>query len=165
MGSGKSSVARELAQLLGCELIDLDEEITSAEGRAPAQIIQEDGEPRFREMERQALVKLLQDPGEQVMALGGGTWISRANQEQIHERGATSVWLDAPFALCWKRITSTTVQRPLAPTEAAAYKLFSERIADYELADLRVPVTEQESATEIAAKIVQALAQQRNRAT
>ncbi len=73
---------------------------------------------------------------------------------------ATSVWLDAPFSLCWKRIAADGERRPLAPNEAAAFKLFSERTSCYELADLRVVVTEQKSAVEIAAEIAGALKKQ-----
>ena len=158
MGSGKSSVAKALAELLDYEMIDLDEAIESAAGRSPAAIIQEDGEARFRELERQALISSMQDDGKQVLALGGGTWMLKANRDQIQRHGATTVWLDAPFDLCWKRIAAGGDQRPLAPDETTAFKLFSERTSCYELADLRVPVTELESAEEIAAEIARTLA-------
>ena len=160
MGSGKSSVAKALAQLLGYETIDLDEAIASAEGRAAAEIIQEDGEPRFRQLEQEVLSKLLQTTGPQVVALGGGAWISEANRRLVAKQRATSVWLDAPFSLCWKRIVADPKRRPLAPNETAAQQLFSERTSCYEIADLRVVVTEQKSAEEIAAEIASALKKQ-----
>jgi shikimate kinase len=157
MGSGKSSVAQALAQLLGYEMVDLDEAIASEDSRSAAEIIQEDGEPRFRQLEQQVLRKLLQSPVPQVVALGGGAWISEANRGLVAKQRATSVWLDAPFKLCWKRIEADGEQRPLAPNEAAASKLFSERASCYELADLRVVVTAQKSAVEIATEIAGAL--------
>ena len=159
MGSGKTSVARALADLLGCEMIDLDEAIAAAEGRSPGEIIAADGEPRFRELEQQALSKLLESPGDQVVALGGGAWISETNRQLVARQCAISVWLDAPFNVCWKRIASASEQRPLAPNESAAFKLFSERTSCYELADLRVAVTEQKPPVEIATEIAEALAQ------
>lgn len=158
MGSGKSSVAKALAELLNYRVIDLDEVIESAAGRSPAAIIQEDGEARFRELERQALTSSMEDNGKQVLALGGGTWILKANRDQIQQHGAVSVWLDAPFDLCWKRIAGAVDQRPLAPDENTAFKLFSKRTSCYELADLRVAVTELKSAEEIAAEIARTLA-------
>jgi shikimate kinase len=157
MGSGKSSVAKALAQLLGCEMIDLDEAIASEDGRSAAEIIQEDGERRFRQLEQQVLSKLLQSPVSQVVALGGGAWISEANRRLVANQQATSVWLDAPFSLCWKRIEADGERRPLAPSESAAFKLFSERTSCYELADLRVVVTAQKSAVAIAGEIAGAL--------
>ncbi len=69
MGSGKSSVAKALAELLGYEMIDLDEAIASAEGRSASEIIQDDGEPRFRQLEQQVLSKLLQTPGRRSLPL------------------------------------------------------------------------------------------------
>lgn len=159
MGSGKSSVARALAERLGCEMVDLDEAISAEEGRSAGEIIAEDGEPRFRELEQQVLSKLLQTPGDQVVALGGGAWISETNRQLIASQRAISVWLDTPFNVCWKRIAAAADQRPLAPNETAAFKLFSERTSCYELADLRVAVTEQQPPVEIAAAIAEALAQ------
>ena len=159
MGSGKSSVARALADLLGCEMVDLDEAIADEEGRSASEIIAEDGEPRFRELEQEVLSKLLQTPDDQVVALGGGAWISETNRRLVAKQRAISLWLDAPFDLCWKRIEAAADQRPLAPNETAAFKLFSERTSCYELADLRIAVIEQKSPGEIAAEIAEALAQ------
>lgn len=160
MGSGKTSVARALAELLDSQMTDLDDAIEFAEGRSPSEIIAEDGEPRFRKLEQQALIKLLQTPGDQVVALGGGAWISETNRQLVVKQRAISVWLDAPFSLCWKRIVAAAADlRPLAPNETIAFKLFSERTSCYELADLRVSVTEQKPPLEIAAEIAEALAQ------
>ena len=157
MGSGKSTVARALAQLLRYEMLDLDDVIESAQGRSARQIIEADGEPRFRELEQEALRTLLQTSGKSVIALGGGAWISEANRRAIREHGATSVWLDAPFSLCWKRITAAAEQRPLARNETEAFQLFSSRTSCYELADRHIGATEKKSAIEIAAEILQAL--------
>ena len=159
MGSGKSSVARALAELFSSGMVDLDEAIAAAEGRSPSEIIVEDGELRFRELEQQVLSKLLQMPGDQVVALGGGAWNSEANRQLVAKQRAISVWLDAPFDLCWKRIATAADRRPLASNEMAAFKLFSERTSYYELADLRVVVTEQKPPVEIAAEIAEALEQ------
>ena len=153
MGSGKSTVARALAQLRHCELVDLDEVIAAAEGRSVGTIIDIEGEPRFRELERQALLQVLKTEGELIVALGGGAWMSETNRQRIKDHNATSVWLDAPFELCWKRIVPLAGQRPLARNKPSALKLFSERTSCYERADFRVSVTEQKSAAEIAAEI------------
>jgi shikimate kinase len=157
MGSGKSSVARALAQLLSYEVIDLDDFIKAEQGRSAREIIEAHGELRFRELEEQALSNLMRGSQRQIVALGGGAWMSETNRRLITKQGATSIWLDAAFSLCWNRIAADAELRPLARNEAAAFKLFRERIALYELADLRVVVHEEESAEEIAAQIVQNL--------
>ena len=51
-GAGKSTLAPLLAALRGCEAVDVDAAIESEDGRAIARIVDEDGEPAFRERER-----------------------------------------------------------------------------------------------------------------
>ena len=51
MGCGKSSVGRELARLLCCPFMDLDEVIEERSGRSIPEIFATDGEAAFRQME------------------------------------------------------------------------------------------------------------------
>jgi shikimate kinase len=157
MGSGKTTVAQALARLRRYEMIDLDDLIAAAEGRSAGLIIEEDGESRFREVERQELLHTLGRDENFVLALGGGAWISATNRQMIAEHHATTVWLDAPFDLCWKRIESFGALRPLAPNKQVAFELFAARVSCYELADVRVSVTEHKAAGDLAAEIDQAL--------
>ena len=152
MGCGKTAVARELALLRNERWADLDERIQELEGRTPAQIIIEDGETVFREMETSALKTLLSANGEQVIALGGGAWTIAVNREILREHGSVTIWLDAPFELCWKRIEADGQARPLAPSREIAQKLYSDRRPIYSLADLHVTVAD-ESPIAIAKKI------------
>src|SRR5437870_9118375 len=75
MGCGKTTVAKELARQLDCNFVDLDSFLTEREGRSPAEIIEQDGEPAFRQIESLALTEVLKDRDARVIALGGGTWI------------------------------------------------------------------------------------------
>ncbi|GGQ31743.1 shikimate kinase [Streptomyces roseolilacinus] len=71
MGSGKSTVGALLAERLGVPYRDTDADIVAAEGREVSDIFVEDGEPRFRELERAAVrAALAEHTG--VLALGGG---------------------------------------------------------------------------------------------
>ncbi|WP_010470454.1 MULTISPECIES: shikimate kinase [Streptomyces] len=71
MGSGKSTVGALLAERLGVPYRDTDADIVAAEGREISDIFVEDGEPRFRELERAAVrAALAEHTG--VLALGGG---------------------------------------------------------------------------------------------
>ncbi|KUH39703.1 MULTISPECIES: shikimate kinase [Streptomyces] len=71
MGSGKSTVGALLAERLGVAYRDTDADIVAAEGREVSDIFVEDGEPRFRELERAAVrAAVAEHTG--VLALGGG---------------------------------------------------------------------------------------------
>ena len=153
MGCGKTTVAEALARQLGCNAIDLDSFITEREGRSPAEIIAEDGEAAFREVETRALGQVLDDDGAHVIALGGGTWTIETNRARVVLHDCLSVWLDAPFELCWERIMASGTVRPLAPDRATAKELYEERRASYSLAQLRFAAEPSTSAAEIAIEI------------
>jgi shikimate kinase len=160
MGSGKTTVASALANLLGCEALDLDQSIAGDEQRNPKEIIEQDGEDKFRQIETRALSELLRKGAAGVVALGGGTWTIPANRKLLAEHGAITIWLDAPFELCWTRIEATRQRRPLAPSEEAARKRYEERLGIYALADFRVGITESESADETAKSITRLILRQ-----
>ena len=157
MGAGKTEVAAALARRLACPMLDLDRLIEEREGRSPQVIIDEEGEPRFRELETLALRKALSDGRAHVIALGGGTWTLSHNRALINEREAFTIWLDAPFELCWQRIESEKTERPLARDFASARRLYDERRAVYDQAMLRVQCAKDKSAEAIAAEIAEAL--------
>ena len=142
MGCGKTTVAKTLARQMGCTMIDLDSFITEREGRSPAEIIAQDGEPSFRSVETRALGDALENGDPRVIALGGGAWTIEANRALIARHDCLSVWLDAPFELCWERITANpNTIRPLAPNRESAQELHQSRQASYLLAQLRVDAT------------------------
>jgi shikimate kinase len=142
MGCGKTTVAQALARQLECDWIDLDSFIKEQVGRTPAEIIEQDGEDAFRLIETNSLRQALKVSSARVMALGGGAWTVEANRALVAEHDCFSVWLDAPFGLCWQRITSSAnTVRPLAPTHASASALHESRRASYGLARFHVDAT------------------------
>lgn len=143
MGCGKTKVARELALRLDAVMIDLDDEITKRAGRTPAQLIVEDGEPAFRAIETETLRDVLNEGNATVIALGGGAWIQEANRQLVDHYGGVSVWLDAPFELCWTRIEASQEDRPLGRTREQAAVLYQQRRPVYELANVHIPVREE----------------------
>ncbi|CAN5534072.1 shikimate kinase [soil metagenome] len=69
MGAGKTRVGKRVARILGTGFQDTDRMIAAAHGPIAA-IFEEQGEPHFRELERQAVVQAL--ASDDVVALGGG---------------------------------------------------------------------------------------------
>ena len=142
MGCGKSKVAQELARRRNVTMVDLDERITTTVGRSPAQLITEDGEAAFREIESNALRDLLQAGEAGVIALGGGAWIEKANRDLIDEYGCTSIWLDTPFEICWERIAASEEDRPLGRTREEAQARYDLRRPIYALANIHVAISD-----------------------
>ena len=157
MGSGKTSVARGLARILGCQMLDLDHVIAEREGRTAREIIEQDGEESFREVETRTLHEVLKNSPTGVIALGGGAWTFERNRNLINKHGCVTVWLDAPFELCWERILISGSSRPLARDEGQARMLYAERRPQYALAKLHVRVVANKSTDEISAETAERL--------
>ena len=138
MGSGKTRIARELAQRMNLEMVDLDEKITATKGRSPAQLIVEEGEEAFRVIETDVLREVLEADTAQVISLGGGAWIQEVNRNLIEQSDCISVWLDVPFEVCWNRIQAAGEDRPLGRTKEQAQALYDQRKPIYQLANVRI---------------------------
>lgn len=155
MGCGKTTVGPVLAERLDRPFIDLDRLIEARNGTTIAEIIRDRGEEYFRRLETEILRDSLVDRPV-VMAPGGGAILRAENRELMTRHGLT-VWLDAPFELCWRRIAQDGVVRPLAPDEATARARFEERTPLYRQAERQIPIDAEMTPGEIVAKIVEAL--------
>ncbi len=91
--TGKSTLARLLAQRLGWEWIDGDVEVERRAGKAIARIFAEDGEPAFRDLEAQVTCELCRRD-RLVLAAGGGAPL-RPETRQAMRVGGKVVWLVA----------------------------------------------------------------------
>ena len=157
MASGKSMVTGALARILNREAVDLDQVITGQEGRTPKEIIEQNGEAAFRETETRVLRDVLKNRSAAVIALGGGAWTVQRNRDLIAEHDGFTVWLDAPFELCWQRIAAAGGERPLARDEAQARTLYEERRRVYQLAKLHVAGEDLKNVDKLASDIAEAL--------
>src|SRR4051794_8845423 len=113
MGVGKTSVARHLANMLRCKRIDLDTFTEKNDGRRIAEIIDTEGEARYRQIEAENLKAVLELPDVKILSLGGGAWTMPPNRKLLTEHGFTSVWLEASFDHCWRNIAFSRKERPL----------------------------------------------------
>jgi shikimate kinase len=116
MGSGKSTVGRELQQRLGYPWIDMDHLIEQRERKSIAAIFADSGEEEFREMETR-LLKELNDPNapRRIISTGGGVIGREQNRILLRSLGFV-VWLHAPTSVILER-TSKNRDRPLLHTD------------------------------------------------
>lgn len=133
-GSGKSSVARLLADRLGRRWVDLDERLELVTGQTVTELFAE-GEDRFRTLETEVLRGVLAVPTGVVVATGGGVVTNQLNRSVLATR-ATVVWLDVPVERLLDRLAADQTDRPLLNDGDPAIKLGA-------LAEVRRPLYEQ----------------------
>jgi shikimate kinase len=81
-GSGKTTVGRLLAERLGVDLRDTDEDVERTAGRSISDIFVEDGEAAFRLLEADAVSRALGEHGG-VLALGGGAVLDPGTRQRL----------------------------------------------------------------------------------
>ena len=100
-GAGKTTVGRLLATRLGVAFRDTDADIEAMAGKTVAEIFLDDGEERFRELEREAVrVALAEHEG--VLSLGGGAVLAAETRALLH--GHTVVFLEVGLPDAAKRV-------------------------------------------------------------
>jgi shikimate kinase len=141
MGTGKSTVARLLARQVGWPHVDLDKRITDATGLEILDIFAQMGEPEFRRIEHEQLVRVVGEAAElqqsRILSLGGGTNVQPHNLALLRENGAVLVWLECPIEVLLPRCARIT-NRPLFHDEASFRELYQQRLPFYEASDYRV---------------------------
>ena len=139
MGSGKSTVGRHLADLLGYVFVDSDAEIETRAGADIPWIFDVEGEEGFRRRETAVLEDLAQR-SQAVIATGGGAILTPNNRELMARSGVV-VFLNVSVAQQLKR-TGSGEGRPLlqqGDREETLTNLMAEREPLYrELADVMI---------------------------
>lgn len=157
MGAGKSTIGRHLAELLGKQFVDADQELEQHTGVSIALIFEIEGEAGFRKRES-ALLDELTRRQNIVLATGGGAILWEENRALLRARG-TVVYLDADIDTLAER-TRRDRNRPLLQTEnrrARLAEIMHEREPLYrQQADVIIPTSRRSPAT-VARRIAAAL--------
>lgn len=134
-GSGKSTIGKAVAQKLGREFIDTDEEIKKDIRMEIAEFFEKFGEKSFRDKETEVIKKISTLSGV-VIATGGGAVLRQENIDALKMNG-TVYYLDRPLEQL-----IPTADRPLAASAEAIKKRYEERIDIYNsTADKSITVT------------------------
>ena len=108
-GAGKTTVGRVLARRLGVGFTDADALVVERAGKPISDVFLQDGEPVFRELEREVVATALQEV-DGVLALGGGSVLAAETRERL--RGHRVVHLTVGLADGLRR-TGMSTARPL----------------------------------------------------
>jgi len=146
-GSGKTTVGTRLAERLGWSYVDSDQKVIDKTGRTIREIFDKQGEPAFREIESEVIMKLA-DFRHHVISLGGGVVLREANRDCI-QRFSYVVWLQASVNTLCDRIASdpasVTMRPDLTPEggRKEVIRILKERHSYYEsCADLEIDTTD-----------------------
>jgi shikimate kinase len=141
MGSGKTTIGRMYAEEIGWRFADLDDDIEAQQRSSISQLFEQVGEEEFRRIESDAIwrrIHLIRRGMPTVLSLGGGAFTRQHNVEMLTENGIT-VWIDVDFEVVRRRVAGAT-HRPLARDPVLFERLYYERRALYEQAEVHVHV-------------------------
>lgn len=155
MGSGKTTVGKELATVLNYDFIDLDEVIENKYGKI-TDIFSQKGEKYFREIETQELKKF-ENQSNFVLSTGGGVILKDENIKILKDLGQV-FYLSAKSETIYNRIKNQK-HRPLLNTQNpknTIEEILSKRLEKYEKSGEKI-TTDNKNAKEIAGEIYEKL--------
>ena len=151
-GSGKSTVGRLAAALLGADFDDTDLLVSGTAGRSIPDVFARDGEVGFRRLERAAMAEALDRPA-RIIAAGGG-WAAEPGNLEMAAGCALTIYLSCSPPVAARRMGGST-DRPLLPPLPlpALEALLARRRPYYERAEAVVG-TDQREPRDVAADVV-----------
>ena len=159
MGTGKSTVGRQVAKQMDFQFIDSDQDIERVEGKPVSAIFAERGEAEFRKLERK-FIESGHPLNGCVVSCGGGLVVPPGMLELLRSRGIV-ICLHAPIETIIERIMHTT-HRPLLQGEDPAKRLrdlYAQRESLYRKTGTMV-LTDSRPLREIAAHVLRVYRQE-----
>ncbi len=157
MGTGKTTVSRELGNLLGLDPIETDQRAAEKAGMTISEMFDRYGEDYFRDTETGILNEIAgADPT--VVSCGGGIVLREENRELLRQSG-TVVWLTAESETIYDRVKDASGRPVLTDHMSEEYigDLLARRMPAYEAAcDFRV-ATDGRTPRQIAEEIIEKL--------
>lgn len=154
MASGKTEVAKAIAQLGSYTLLDTDDMIVEKAGMSINEIFQKYGEEYFRQLEKAAVREATMSE-HAVIATGGGVVLNTENMSALRKTGV--IFNLAPdFAVIRERVGEARKTRPLMKHDSieAIEKRFNERLPFYADCDYKIQVINGRSPRSYAMEIL-----------
>lgn len=150
-GAGKSTVGRLVAGKLGLAFRDTDADIEDVAGKSVPDIFFDEGEDRFRELERDAVRRALSEH-DGVLSLGGGAVLSPETRGLLEDHRV--VFLSVGLSDATKRIGMSAARPVLALNPRSQLQaLLAERLPLYREVATDEVVTDGTSASEVADEV------------
>ncbi len=151
-GSGKTTIGKQVAEKLGVEFIDVDNEIEMDEKTTISDIFVQKGESYFRQLEREKISELL-NSFNGVLSLGGGSVLDETTRKALAI--APVVWLKVSSGDASSRV-GLGLSRPvlMGNVRSTLVKLLEERTPLYEeVADWEID-TSKKSIEEVVQEVL-----------
>ena len=151
-GSGKTTIGKQVAEKLGVEFIDVDNEIEMDEKTTISDIFVQKGEAYFRQLEREKISDLL-NTFNGVLSLGGGSVLDETTRQALAI--APVVWLKVSSGDASSRV-GLGLSRPvlMGNVRSTLVKLLEERTPLYEeVADWEID-TSKKSIEEVVQEVL-----------
>ena len=148
MGTGKTTVGRLVAQQLQRPFVDSDDLIIERAGKSIAQLFAQEGEDRFRSLERSVCHDLAAKGG-LVIATGGGALLDAVSRSALGKSGLIICLLASPESIRTRLAHESG--RPLF--NGAWESLYQQRLAIYQAIPHQLP-TDGKAAQEVAQEVV-----------
>lgn len=139
MGSGKTSVGKELSKTLLIDFVDTDAEIERRCKKTIPEIFELKGEAYFRKIEEKVCLKIINGKFK-VVSIGGGAFMNKNIRKAIKSSGK-SIWVHASLENIFQRLSKSKNQRPMlnySSLKTSIKKIYEERKEIYKTADYTI---------------------------
>lgn len=159
MGSGKSTIGKNLAQKLSVPFHDLDNLIEKKSGKSIPEIFESEGEDRFRKIEKDLIIQFAQT-AEGIIALGGGTLQNQQITDHVKLNGWL-VFLDCKPDTLYNRLKESSNRPMISSSSKESLKLkittlLNDRLKFYEQAHFSIDCSDKDVDT-ILEELIQKL--------
>lgn len=151
MGSGKTTLGKELAKNLKIDFYDTDKEIEKFTDMTIPTIFKKKGENFFRKIEEKICISLINEK-KKIVAIGGGAFLNNKIRQHIL-KNSKSIWINADLSTIVKRIKSSKNIRPMldySKLEKSIESILKKREPIYKLADVTIETSNKNKSTIIS---------------
>ena len=155
-GSGKTSIGREVARILGYDFVDIDQLVRKKAGLPLQDIIDTKGDEALVQLEEKVVLGLSIGDGI-VISPGGSIVYSDKAMDRLKER-TIIIFLHTPLSRVKQQINNQDSRGIVGLKGRSFEKLFAERFPLYQkYADMSIDIGDRDTVSSVAAKIVKAI--------